>query len=233
MSASTTLILIDLLAISILVFGVYYPRHRRSDLVVAFFGVNIGVLAVSEVLGSSTVGAGLGLGLFGVLSIIRLRSSEISQREVAYYFAALAIGLISGLSAEITVLNLSLIALLVGVLALADSALVSNGVRTMEIQLDVAISDPSALPVEIRTRTGADVVDASIQRIDYVNDTTTVSATVRTHTQRRTPSRIFGRSTTLRTRRAADGSGDAPRHSTPSGPINAPAAEMIGTETRQ
>lgn len=45
---------------------------------------------------------GLGLGLFGVLSIIRLRSSEISQHEVAYYFASLAIGLISGMATTIT-----------------------------------------------------------------------------------------------------------------------------------
>ena len=37
-------------------------------------------------------GLGLGLGLFGVLSIIRLRSSEPSQEEVAYYFVALAMG---------------------------------------------------------------------------------------------------------------------------------------------
>ena len=56
-----------------------------GDLVVAFLGVNVGVLAVSMVLGSSAIGAGLGLGLFGVLSIIRVRSTEISQHEVAYY----------------------------------------------------------------------------------------------------------------------------------------------------
>ena len=42
------------------------------------------------------VGTGLGLGLFGVLSLIRLRSSEIGQEEVAYYFVALALGLIGG-----------------------------------------------------------------------------------------------------------------------------------------
>ena len=95
---SMIMIGIDLLAIAVLTFGVYFPRHHRRDLVVAFLGVNVGVLAVSMVLGSTTIGAGLGLGLFGVLSIIRLRSSEISQHEVAYYFAALALGLLAGLA---------------------------------------------------------------------------------------------------------------------------------------
>ena len=51
---------IDLLAVSLLVFGLYFPRHRRRDLVVAYLGVNVGVLAVAGSLSSSTVGAGLG-----------------------------------------------------------------------------------------------------------------------------------------------------------------------------
>ena len=54
----------DLIAITILVFAVFYPRHRRRDLVAAYLGVNVGVLAVSSILASVEVGAGLGLGLF-------------------------------------------------------------------------------------------------------------------------------------------------------------------------
>ena len=71
------LIAIDLVAMAALVFGLYFPRHRRADLVAAFLGVNVGVLAVTIILANSTVSAGLGLGLFGVLSIIRLRSDQI------------------------------------------------------------------------------------------------------------------------------------------------------------
>ena len=92
------LILFDIAAITVLVFGLYFPRHRRRDMVVAFLGVNIGVLAVSEALLASTVSAGLGLGLFGVLSIIRLRSHELEQHDVAYYFSSLALGLLGGLT---------------------------------------------------------------------------------------------------------------------------------------
>src|SRR5699024_10617132 len=64
----------DLVAVTLLI-AIYFRRHRRRDLVLAYLCVNIGVLAVTQVLAGSTVGAGLGLGLFGVLSIIRLRSS--------------------------------------------------------------------------------------------------------------------------------------------------------------
>ena len=87
---------LDIVAVSVLTFGLYLPRHRRRDMVVSYLGVNIGVLAVAEAFTSTDVTAGLGLGLFGVLSIIRLRSSELDQHEVAYFFAALALGVLGG-----------------------------------------------------------------------------------------------------------------------------------------
>ena len=70
------------------------PATRTPRLVAAFLGVNVGVPAVAAALATSSVNARLGLGLFGVLSIIRLRSEELAQHEIAYYFAALALGLI-------------------------------------------------------------------------------------------------------------------------------------------
>jgi hypothetical protein len=74
-----TLYVVDLVAICVLVFGLFLPRHQRPELIIAFLTVNIGVLAVTWALSNSTVGAGLGLGLFGILSIIRLRSEELTQ----------------------------------------------------------------------------------------------------------------------------------------------------------
>ena len=84
------MIAIDLVAIFILTVPLYYRRHHRRDLLTAFAVLNIGVFAVASILGSTSVGIGVGMGLFGVLSIIRLRSTEISQYEVAYYFSALS-----------------------------------------------------------------------------------------------------------------------------------------------
>ena|GEM_PF-4764778 len=62
----------------------------------SYLGVTLGVLAVADAFTSTDLSAGLGFGLFGVLSIIRLRSSELDQPEVAYYSAALALGVLGG-----------------------------------------------------------------------------------------------------------------------------------------
>jgi Ca2+/Na+ antiporter len=168
------MISIDLIAISILTFGMYFRRHRRRDLVVAFLGVNVGVLAVATVLGSAEVGVGLGLGLFGVLSIIRLRSSEISQTEVAYYFAALALGLMAGLSTAFSPLVIALMGLIVLVMFVGDNPRLFRKYRHQTIQLDTAFTDETKLRFELERMLGARVHKVTVQHLDLVNDTTLV-----------------------------------------------------------
>src|SRR4051812_16896604 len=89
-------------------------------MVAAFVGVNVAVLALAAVLSETTVGAGFGRGLFGVLAIVRLRFSEIEHAEVAYYFPALTLGLICGLGADPAWLSPVLGALLVAVMTAVD-----------------------------------------------------------------------------------------------------------------
>jgi len=165
-------VLADLAAIAVLTFGVYFPRHHRRDLVVAFLGVNIGVLATAMVLGSSTVGAGLGLGLFGVLSIIRLRSDEIAQHEVAYYFAALALGLLAGLGGTLTPLVGGLMLLIIGALYVGDHPRMFRRYRQLTVQLDVAYTDEDALRAHLEMMLKGRVVNVSVKHVDLVNDTT-------------------------------------------------------------
>jgi hypothetical protein len=165
---------IDLVAVSLLVFGLYFPRHRRRDLVVAYLGVNVGVLAVAGALSSSSVGAGLGLGLFGVLSIIRLRSTELDQHEVAYYFSALALGILGPLSGGPVWLSPALMVLILVVMYLGDHPRLFRSYHRQVMVLDSALTDPVALVTQLERVLGARVHAATVERIDLVNETTTV-----------------------------------------------------------
>ena len=165
---------IDLIAIAVMTFGLYFPRHRRRDLVVAYLVVNVGVLAVAAILGTTTVGLGVGLGLFGVLSIIRLRSSEITQHELAYYFAALAVGLLAGLSTTLDPVVIALIVLVVAVLAVGDSPRLFRRYRQQTIVLDTAYTDELVLRSELERMLGASIHRVNVLHLDTVNDTTTV-----------------------------------------------------------
>ncbi|WNV85879.1 DUF4956 domain-containing protein [Umezawaea sp. Da 62-37] len=167
---------IDICAVALLVFGLYFPRHRRRDLVVAYLGVNIGVLAVASALSSNNVGAGLGLGmaLFGVLSIIRLRSTELDQHEVAYYFSALALGILGALSTTSAWLNGGLMALIVTVMFLGDNKRLFRNYRHQILVLDSAITDHVALVAHLEQLLRAKVHVVTVQRLDLVNETTLV-----------------------------------------------------------
>ena len=174
-----TVIALDLTAIAVLVFGLYFPRHHRRDLVAAYLGVNIGVLAVSEVLASSTVSFGLGMGLFGVLSIIRLRSYEIDQHEIAYYFSALAIGLLSGLATTPTLLIVGLIALVVGGMAIGDHPRLLTGYHQQLVIVDRAIADEAQLHAHLEQLLGGRILRTTVKRLDIVNDSTQVDVRFR------------------------------------------------------
>ncbi len=164
----------DLVALTILVGALYIPRHGRRDLVAAYIGVNVGVLAVTLLLSTSdNVGAGLGLGLFGVLSIIRLRSSSLAQGEVAYFFAALALGLLGGIKSHLIIVAI-LMALILASLWVGDHPALMRRNRNQVVTLDRAISDENELITELEDLLGAHVRSVDLKSLDLVNDTTIV-----------------------------------------------------------
>ena len=171
---SLTLIGADLVAVTILVFGLFLPRHGRRDLIMAYLVVNVGVMAVASALITSTVSAGLGLGLFGVLSIIRLRSQELAQHEVAYYFAALALGLLGGLGSTSLGIVLGLMAMIVLAVAVGDALGGSARTCRQTLVLDRAYGDRAALRAHVERVLGGSVHEITVVKTDLVNDTTVV-----------------------------------------------------------
>lgn len=169
-----TLIALDLAAILLLVFGLYVPRHHRRDLATALIGVNVGVVAVSTILAGVEVGIGVGLGLFGVLSIIRLRSDELRHHEIAYYFAALALGLLGGISIGDPVLSGTLMAMVLLALFIADHPRILPRNRRQLVVLDRAIANENELKAHLAAELDAEILEVTVIRLDQVNESTTV-----------------------------------------------------------
>lgn len=165
---------IDLVAIVVLTFGMYFPRHRHKSMVVAYLGANIGVLAVADALSSSAIGAGLGLGLFGILSIIRLRSDELDQQEVAYYFAALALGLLAGIAVTPGWTTTALMGAILVALYVGDHPQLYGRYRSQNVTLDRAYTDEIELIAVLERLLGGTVRRLTVKKVDLVDDTTSV-----------------------------------------------------------
>lgn len=172
--SSLVMIAVDLVAISVLAFPLYFRRHRRRDLATAFVVLNVAVLSVAAILGTVEIGLGVGMGLFGVLSIIRLRSSEISQAEIAYYFSSLSIGLIAGLSVTDPSLSVALIALILATVALVDSRHLLSSSRRRKMKIAGAFTSDDAARERVEALLGHPVGSVTITNTDFIGDTTTV-----------------------------------------------------------
>lgn len=182
----------DIVAAVILAAPLYYRRHRRGDLMFAFLTLNVGVLAVATVLGSAEAGVGLGLGLFGVLSIIRLRSDPISQAEVAYYFAALALGLIGGLTVGTWWIAPLFSVLLLAVVAIADSPAVARRTKHHLLTLDVAFLDEDELRTHVERAVSGRITRIDVREVDVVRDITVAEVWYRPVTEEELPDLVGG-----------------------------------------
>ena len=93
---------------------------------------------------------------------------------MAYYFSALALGLLGGLSSTATWRICGLMALILVVMFIGDHPRLLRGYQHQIMVLDSAITDQIALVARLEQVLGARVHAVSIQRVDLVNDTTMV-----------------------------------------------------------
>jgi hypothetical protein len=162
---------IDIAAIFLLAYALYFRRHRRADLLLGYVALNIGIFVAVSLLSIAQVDIGLGFGLFAILSIIRLRSSTVTQQEVAYYFVALVMGLVNGLSLGDRWLAVMINVLLLVMMLAVDSRPLRARTRRLEVTLDTVYSDDAALVADLERRLGGHVLHHEVNDIDYVRGT--------------------------------------------------------------
>ena len=171
-------LLLDIVAIAVLAIGLFYRRHRRSDLVVLYVIFNVGLFAAVVVISAGQVIAAVGFGLFAVLSIIRLRAEQLAFAEIAYFFAAIVVGLVTAIDLGGVEHNAALVALVLLAPAVVDHPDVLAASRRMEITLERAVPDTDELCRVVEERLGARVVALEVLDLDYVREVTRVEVHV-------------------------------------------------------
>ena len=170
---------VDVAAIFLLAYALYFRRHRRADLLLAYIALNIGIFVAVSLLSTARVDIALGFGLFAILSIIRLRSSAVTQQEVAYYFVALVLGLVNGLSLDDRRLVVLINVLLLLTMLVVDSRRLRERARRMDVTLDVVHADDAALVADLERRLGGRVLHHEVNDVDYVRNTMVVDVRYR------------------------------------------------------
>lgn len=164
----------NVVGMTVLVYFVYFRRHFRRDLVLAYIALSMGIFAVTMLLSGSGAGVGLGMGLFGILSIIRLRSDTLTQEEVAYYFISLAIGLVNGLHPDPAWFSPAVTAALVLVMFLADHPGFDPRTQRQTVTLEKAYPRSEDLARALEGLLGAKILRTVVIELDMVRDLTIV-----------------------------------------------------------
>ena len=165
---------IDLAAMLLLVFGLYYRRYRDKELVTAAALFNVFIFSVLTVLSKVEFSLAAGFGLFAILAMFTLRSEPIGKTEITYFFGSVAIAVICSVQGT----TLPFVACMVGVVLLGawaiDHPQVLQSVDSIRITLDKiemhALSDPEAMRADLSRRLGVDVMSYEITALDYIND---------------------------------------------------------------
>ncbi len=173
----------NIVGMTVLVYFVYFRRHFRRDLVLAYIALSMGIMAVTMLLSGSGAGVGLGMGLFGILSIIRLRSDTLTQEEVAYYFISLAIGLVNGLHPDPAWFSPAVTAALVIVMFFADHPGFAPRTQRQTVTLEKAYPRSDELAQALEELLGAKVLRTVVIELDMVRDLTIVDVRFRVNTK--------------------------------------------------
>jgi len=165
---------IDAAAIGVLGFVLYYRRHGRSDLAVLLCLFNLGVFLAVIVIVGGEFGVSAGLGLFAVLSVMRMRSETFSARELGYFFTALALAIVTGVEVADLGFSLALASAALAAVALLDHPRLMRSTRTMEVTVELVFADHDALRRHLEERLNVDVIDVRVVEVDYVREVTRV-----------------------------------------------------------
>lgn len=165
---------IDLTAMLLLVFGLYYRRYRDKELVTAAALFNVFIFSVLTVLSKVEFGLAAGFGLFAILAMFTLRSEPIGKTEITYFFGSVAIAVICSVQGTTLPFVATIATLVLAGAWVVDHPRVLQSVDGIRITLDKieqhALSDPTAMRAELSRRLGVDVMSYQITALDYIND---------------------------------------------------------------
>ena len=165
---------LDLLAMVLLVFGMYYQRYRDKELVTAAAMFNIFAFAVLTILSTVAFSIAAGFGLFAILALFSLRSEQISKTEITYFFGSISIAVICSVQGTtLPFVALVVVLILLGAWIVDHPAILrsSDGIKLTLDKIDPhALSDPEAMRADLSARLGVEVMSYQITALDYIND---------------------------------------------------------------
>lgn len=170
---------IDIAAVLVLIFLVYYPTYKNQDYIFTFLVFNLVIFILTFVLNEVKISMGAAFGLFAVFSMLRYRTAGISIKDMTYLFIVIAMGLIGSIRLDFYEL-LILDALIIAFAWLLESKWILRKEQSQNIEYEhvelIAPEKREQLIQDLRNRTGLNIHRVAIRKINFLRDTATIRA---------------------------------------------------------
>ncbi|SEE15969.1 protein of unknown function [Prevotella aff. ruminicola Tc2-24] len=172
-------LLINVVVTWLLIDRLYYKKSRRRDFyftfmlisVAIFFIVFFMIFVLEDMKGKTSMG--VGIGLFGIFSIMRYRTDAMPVREMTYLFVTIALALVNAVSVAVPLFEVILTNLVI-VLAVWLCEFHLKTCPTKLVQYDrIELITPDRreeLKADLEKRLGLKIVKVDVGSVDFLRD---------------------------------------------------------------
>ena len=156
---------------------IYHREHTDNDFVFTYFMFNSLIFFFSYLLSNITINLGFAFGLFAVFAIMRYRTDPIPIKEMTYLFIVITIGVINALSKTevsyeaLLFTNVAIVGLTYFLETYWQKNLLVRHMVVYEKLENIKPENHDKLLADLRERTGLDIQQFEIRRINFLRDT--------------------------------------------------------------
>lgn len=171
--------LVSIIANWIIIDRLYYKKSKRRDFYFTFMLISIAIfflvffmIFILEDLKGKT-GIGIGIGLFGIFSIMRYRTDTMPVREMTYLFVLIALSVINAIAASASIVEiLCTIAIVIAAVWVCERQLKVQPCKFVQYDR-MELIRPDRYPdlkADVEERTGLRVKRIEVGGIDMLRD---------------------------------------------------------------
>ncbi|MBR2147616.1 MAG: DUF4956 domain-containing protein [Muribaculaceae bacterium] len=172
---------ISVLVSWIIIDRLYYRKSKRRDFYFTFMLISIAIFflvffmifVLEDMKGKA--GIGLGIGLFGIFSIMRYRTDTMPVREMTYLFVIISLAVVNALASTMPLIELIITNVLVIIaIIVCEWRLKTENVKLIQYdKIELIIPERrEELIDDLKQRTGLDITKVEVGAIDMLRDMT-------------------------------------------------------------
>ena len=170
---------IDVLVTWLIIDRLYYRKSKRRDFYFTFMLISIAIFFIvffmifvlEDMKGKTSMG--IGIGLFGIFSIMRYRTDAMPAREMTFLFVVVSLSVVNAIASRVSYAEiLATNTIVVLAIWLCEKILKENPKKLVQYdRIELIVPERrEELIADLEKRIGVKVIDVEVGAIDFLRD---------------------------------------------------------------